>query len=127
MKKTASTGNIYFNSPQMNRMKERFSLKSAKNFIRQNSKEQRQLKLLFSSNASSDKPPSMISHTSRLSNHTLPSKYQRQLYEELMSLKKQVNNLNSQIAFAKSMNRKKDVHISLRNKELGTYKANIKM
>jgi len=127
MKKTASTGNIYFNSPQMNRMKERFSLKSAKNFIRQNSKEQRQLKLLFSSNASSDKPPSMISHTSRLSNHTLPSKYQRQLYEELMSLKKQVNNLNSQIAFAKSMNRKKDVQISLRNKELDTYKSDIKM
>ena len=127
MKKTASTGNIYFKSPQINRMKERFSLKSTKNFIHQNSKEQRQIKLLFSSNYSSDMPPSMSSHTSRLSNHTLPSKNQRQLYEELMSLKKQVNNLNSKIAFAKSMNRKKDVQISLRNKELNTYKSDIKM
>ena len=127
MRKTASTGNIYFKSPQINKMKERFSLKSTKNFIRQNSKEQRQLKLLFSSNISSDKPPSMFSNTSRLSNITLPSKYQRQLYEELMSLKKQVNNLNSKIAFAKSMNRKKDVQISLRNKELDTYKSDIKM
>ena len=127
MRKTASTGNIYFKSPQINKMKERFSLRSTKNFIRQNSKEQRQLKLLFSSNIISDKPPSMFSNTSRLSNLTLPSKYQRQLYEELMSLKKQVNNLNSQIAFAKSMNRKKDVQISLRNKELDTYKSDIKM
>jgi len=127
MRKTASTGNIYFKSPQINKMKERFSLKSTKNFIRQNSKEQRQLKLIFSSNISSDKPPSMFSNTSRLSNRTLPSKYQRQLYEELKSLKKQVNNLNSQIAFAKSMNRKKDVQISLRNKELDTYKSDIKM
>ena len=127
MRKTASTGNIYFKSPQINKMKERFSLRSTKNFIRQNSKEQRQLKLLFSSNISSDKPPLMFSNTSRLSNLTLPSKYQRQLYEELMSLKKQVNDLNSQIAFAKSMNRKKDVQISLRNKELDTYKSDIKM
>ena len=38
-----------------------------------------------------------------------------------------VNNLNAQIAFAKSMKRKKDVQIGLRKKELDTYKADIQM
>ena len=128
MRKTSSTGNIYDSnkSPQFNQMRERFSLRgSSKKFVRQNSKDQKQLKLLFAPNYSSDKLVS--SQTTRLTNQTLPSKNHNYLYEELMSLKKKINNLNAQIAFAKSMKRKKDVQINLRNKELDKYKADIKM
>ena len=44
-----------------------------------------------------------------------------------MILKKKVNDLNAQIAFAKSLKRKKDVQINLRKKELESYKADIQM
>ena len=131
MKKTSSTGNIYdFNiSPQISQMKERFSLKTSKMFEKQNSKEPKKLRLLFSQNFEGNKPQSPTPQTTKLGSRTLTSKNQShsQLYDELMSLKKKVNNLNSQIAYAKSLKRKKDVQISLRNKELQTYKADIKM
>jgi len=130
--KTSSTGNIYdFNiSPQISQMKERFSIKSTINFERQNSKEPKKLKLLFNNNNYiGDKPPSPspTPKTTKISNRILTSKNNPQLYDELMSLKRKVNNLNAQIAFAKSMKRKKDVQISLRKKELDTYKADIQM
>ena len=132
MIKTSSTGNIYdFNiSPQIIQMKERFSIKSNINFERQNSKEPKKLKLLFNNNNYiGDKPPSPspTPKTTKIFKHIFTSKNNPQLYDELMSLKKKVNNLNAQIAFAKSMKRKKDVQISLRKKELDTYKADIQM
>ena len=129
MKKTSSTGNIYdFNlSPQINQMKERFSLKSAKNYKKQNCKDPKRLRLLFVPNLEGNKPPSPTPQSTKLGSRTLTTKNHSQLYDELMSLKKKVNNLNAQIAFAKSLKRKKDVQISLRKKELDTYKADIQM
>ena len=131
MKKTSSTGNIYdFNmSPQINQMKERFSIKSTTNYERQNSKESKKLKLLFNSNFYGDRPssPCPTPQTSQLPIRAITTKNHPQLYDELMQLKKMVNNLNAQIAFAKSMKRKKDVQIGLRKKELDTYKADIQM
>ena len=129
MKKHSSTGNIYdYNiPPQYNQMKERFSINSTQNLVRQNSKDSKKLKLLFTSNFDRNKLPSPSPQTTKMTNHTLTSKNQPQLYEELMFLKKKVNHLNAQIAFAKSMKRKKDVQISLRKKELDIYKADIQM
>ena len=122
MRKTSSTGNIYdFNIfPQYNQMKERFSLKSNKNFEQKDSKF---LRLLFTKNNDKIKPSSPTSHHSKF----FSSKNHPKLYNELMFLKKRVNNLNDQIAFAKSLKRKKDVQIGLRKKELNTYKADIQM
>ena len=105
-------------------MKERFSINSSKNYDRQNSKK---LRLLFTSNFDINRLPSPSSQTTKISNYSLTSKNHPQLYEELMSLKKKVNYLNAQIAFAKSMKRKKDVQINLRKKELDIYKADIQM
>ena len=129
MKKTSSTGNIYdYNlSPQINQMKERFSLKTTKNYEKQNSKDSKKLRLLFAPNFEGNKLPSPTPQTTKIGSRTLTSKNHSQLYDELMFLKKKVNNLNAQIAFAKSLKRKKDVQISLRKKELDTYKADIQM
>ena len=131
MKKISSTGNIYdFNlSPQFSQMKERFSINSTKNYENQNPKNLKKLRLLYSPSnlEGNNKPLSAFSKTTKIAKQILTTQNQPQLYEELMLLKKKVNNLNAQISFAKSLKRKKDVQISLRNKELNTYKADIKM
>ena len=129
MRKTSSTGNIYdFNiSPKYNQMKERFSLRSSKNFERKNSKDSKILRFLFSKNYDRIKPSSPTPHNTKFFNQDNSTNNHPQLYKELMFLKKRVNNLNDQIAIAKSLKRKKDVQISLRKKELNTYKSDIQM
>ena len=131
MKKTSSTGNIYdFNiSPQLSQMKERFSMKSSNIYEKRKSKEHKNLRLLFSQNFEGNKPPSPTPQSTKFASRTLTSKNQShsKLYDELMILKKKVNDLNAQIAFAKSLKRKKDVQINLRKKELESYKADIQM
>ena len=59
--------------------------------------------------------------------HILLNKSPKQLYEGLMSLKKRVNYLNEEISLAKSAQRKKDVQLSLKNKEIEGYMSDIKM
>ena len=131
MKKISSTGNIYdFNiSPQISQMKERFSMKSSNIYEKRRSKDPKKLRLLFSQNFEGNKAPSPTPQSTKFASRTLTSKNQShsKLYDELMILKKKVNDLNEQIAFAKSLKRKKDVQISLRKKELETYKADIQM
>ena len=131
MKKISSTGNIYdFNiSPQISQMKERFSMKSSNIYEKRRSKDPKKLRLLFSQNFEGNKAPSPTPQSTKFASRTLTSKNQShsKLYDELMILKKKVNDLNEQIAFAKSLKRKKDVQINLRKKELETYKADIQM
>ena len=129
MRKTSSTENIYdFNiSPKYNQMKERFSLRSTKNFERKNSKDSKILRFLFTKNYDRIKPSSPNPHNNKFFNQDNSINNHPQLYKELMFLKKRVNNLNDQIAIAKSLKRKKDVQISLRKKELNTYKSDIQM
>ena len=52
---------------------------------------------------------------------------QKKLYDELMTLKKKVNFLNSQIALEKSSKRKKDVQISTKTRQIISYQSDIKM
>ena len=59
--------------------------------------------------------------------HLLLNKTSKQLYDGLMSLKKRVNYLNEEISLAKSAQRKKDVQLSLKNKEIEEYMSDIKM
>ena len=131
MKKISSTGNIYdFNiSPQISQMKERFSMKSSNIYEKRRSKDPKKLRLLFSQNFEGNKAPSPTPQSTKFASRTLTSKNQShsKLYDELMILKKKVNDLNEQIAFAKSLKRKKDVQINLRKKELETYNADIQM
>ena len=59
--------------------------------------------------------------------HRLLNKTPKQLYDGLMSLKKKVNYLNEEISLAKSAQRKKDVQLNLKNKEIEGYISDIKM
>ena len=59
--------------------------------------------------------------------HMLLNKTSKQLYDGLMCLKKKVNFLNEEISLAKSEQRKKDVQLSLKNKEIEEYLSDIQM
>ena len=121
MKKTSSTGNLFHNE---------------KNYMMRNSLRplttNRQTKFLKSSNyfpqnlSLSD----IKSFNNNLSNynyeHLLLNKSPKQLYDGLMSLKKRVNFLNEEISLAKSEQRKKDVQLNLKNKEIEEYLSDVK-
>ena len=123
MRKTASTGRISEYNPHINKMKERFSQRFKKSSLNP-----KYLKLLQLSNC----PVESIKNaktTKTINSNILSSQNQSQtdLYDELMNLKRKVNNLNSQISFAKSQQRKKDIQINSKNKELANYLSDIKM
>ena len=121
MKKTSSTGNLFHNE---------------KNYVMHNRLRplttNRQTKFLKSSNyfpqnlSLSD----IKSFNNNLSNynyeHLLLNKSPKQLYDGLMSLKKRVNFLNEEISLAKSEQRKKDVQLNLKNKEIEEYLSDVK-
>ena len=60
-------------------------------------------------------------------NNFLLNKTSKQLYDELMSLKRRVNYLNGEISLAKSTRRKKDVQLNIKNKEIKSYLSDIRM
>ena len=120
MKKTGSSGNIFYNEKTHyinNSLRPLTTTKPNKfrrntNFLKNN--------LIFIENDS---------YTSNYYNleHILLNKSPKQLYEGLMSLKKRVNYLNEEISLAKSAQRKKDVQLNLKNKEIEGYISDIKM
>jgi hypothetical protein len=123
MRKTASTGRISDYNPHINKMKERFSQRFKKSSLNP-----KYLKLLQVSNYpiesySNSKTTKTINSNILLSQN--PN--QNELYDELMYLKKKVNNLNAQISFAKSQKRKKDMQINCKKKELANYMSDIQM
>ena len=115
MKKTGSTGNLFYND-QFNTLRPISTMRQKKfnkisNYI----------------------PYSLNSFEIDAYNnnynyeHLLLNKTPKQLYDGLMSLKKRVNYLNEEISLAKSAQRKKDVQLSLKNKEIEEYMSDIKM
>jgi len=117
MRKTSSTGRIsdYQVSSHFYKMKQRFAKNLSNN---------KNLKLLHISNYPSDKYQS--NKTTKILNKNL-SLNQNELYDELMYLKKKVNNLNSQISYAKSQKMKKEMQINTKKKELENYMSEIHM
>ena len=123
MRKTSSTGKISDYNPHLQKMKQRFSNGFTKNL--DNSKH---LKLLQISNYplesfSNNKTTKTLNRNISLNQN----QNQNELYDELMYLKKKVNNLNAQISFAKSQKRKKDMQINYKKKELANYMSDIQM
>ena len=123
MRKTSSTGKIADYNPHLQKMKQRFSNGFTKNI--DNSKH---LKLLQISNYplesySNNKTTKTLNRNISLNQN----QNQNELYDELMYLKKKVNNLNAQISFAKSQKRKKDMQINCKKKELANYMSDIQM
>ena len=123
MRKTSSTGKISDYNPHLQKMKQRFSNGFTKNL--DNSKH---LKLLQISNYplesfSNNKTTKTLNRNISLNQN----QNQNELYDELMYLKKKVNNLNAQISFAKSQKRKKDMQINCKKKELANYMSDIQM
>ena len=121
MKKTGSTGDLFYND-QKYFMRNRLRPVTA----------MRHTKFLKSSNILSQnlKSIEINSLTNNLSNcnceHLISNKTPRQLYDGLMSLKKKVNFLNEEISLAKSEQRKKDVQLNTKNKEIEEYLSDFK-
>ena len=112
MKKTSSTGRISDYNPRLQKMQARFA-----NRFHKNPENSKQLKLLQITNY----PLESFSNTktAKTINRNLSlnqNQNQNELYNELMYLKRKVNNLNSQISFAKSQKRKKDIEINSKKK-----------
>ena len=121
MRKTSSTGRVSVYNPDLQKMKQRFTYNLSKNF--DNSKK---LKLLQISNYPVE-PTSNTKTTKTINRNISLNRNQNELYDELMYLKRKVNNLNSQISFAKSQKRKKDMQITSKKKELANYMSDIQM
>ena len=126
MRKTSSTGRVSEYNPHLQKMKQRFTYNISKNY-----ENPKQLKLLQISNY----PIEPISNTkttktTKTINRNISlnqNQNQNELYDELMYLKRRVNNLNAQISFAKSQKRKKDMQINSKKKELANYMSDIHM
>ena len=121
MRKTSSTGKITDYNPHLQKMKERFSHR-----INKNSDNSKYLKLLQISNYPFE-PFSNTKTTKTINRNILSNQNQNELYDELMHLKRKVNNLNAQISFAKSQKRKKDMQINSKKKELANYMSDVQM
>ena len=125
MRKTSSTGRISEYNPHLQKMQVRFSNRFQKK--QENSK---YLKLLQISNYPFESMANLNTKTTKTINRNISlgqSQNPNELYDELMYLKKKVNHLNSQISFAKSQKRKKDMQINSKKKELANYMSDIQM
>jgi len=123
MRKTSSTGRVSEYNPRLQKMKQRFTYNISKN-----NENPKQLKLLQISNYPIE--PISNTKTTKTINRNISlnqNQNQNELYDELMYLKRKVNNLNAQISFAKSQKRKKDMQINSKKKELANYMSDIHM
>ena len=126
MKKTGSTGNIFNNFRNdniQNNLSNRPITSTHRNFPKKPS-------TIFSPKNNSnpiinfENDPSFFNTNT---NNFLLNKTSKQLYDELMSLKRKVNYLNGEISLAKSTRRKKEVQLNIKNKEIKGYLSDIKM
>ena len=113
MKKTGSTGNLFFSEQNQNH-----SMRSPLRPITSHK---------FRKNSNFIIENDSYNNNNYNLEHLLLNKTSKQLYDGLMSLKKRVNYLNEEISLAKSAQRKKDVQLSLKNKEIEEYMSDIKM
>ena len=113
MKKTGSTGNLFFSEQNQNH-----SMRSTLRPITSHK---------FRKNSNFIIENDSYNNNNYNLEHLLLNKTSKQLYDGLMSLKKRVNYLNEEISLAKSAQRKKDVQLSLKNKEIEEYMSDIKM
>ena len=125
MRKTSSSGNIFSRtsrpSSKICYVREGLALRpSSSNYSKKKSQNSSNNNLinfpnLFSSNSTSDISSSTI-------NFTQPQKLKRDLlYEEVLQLKKQINNLKTQISLMKSDNQKKDGELLSKGKEIDNF------
>ena len=126
MKKTGSTGNIFNNfrnDNMQNNISNRPITSTHRNFPKKSS-------AIFSPKNNPnpiinfENDPSFFNTNT---NNFLLNKTSKQLYDELMSLKRKVNYLNGEISLAKSTRRKKEVQLNIKNKEIKGYLSDIKM
>ena len=121
MKKTGSTGNIFNN---LNYERIRPTTSTHRNTRKKSS-------LVFFSNLSPinsfENAPFLLNENNNNFENSLLKKNEKQLYDELMSLKRRVNFLNAEISLAKSAKRKKDVQLNIKNKEIEGYLSDIQM
>ena len=121
MRKTGSAGNLFYNDQS-------YSLRNALrpiSTIRHN--KFRKITTFNPQIVSSIDNDSYNNNYNYNMEHLFLNKSPNQLYEGLMCLKKRVNYLNEEISLAKSAQRKKDVQLSLKNKEIEGYMSDIKM
>ena len=120
MKKTGSTGNIFYNESNhyFNNTLRPLTAMRPNNFGRNSN--------FFKNNLIFIENDSFPNNYYNFE-HLLLNKSPKQLYEGLMTLKKRVNYLNEEISLAKSARRKKDVQLNLKNKEIEGYISDIKM
>ena len=121
MRKTGSTGNL-FNIDQYSSSKT--SLRPVTTMRRHKN---RKLSNYLPYNLNNLDMDSYNSVNNYNYDHISLNKTSKQLYDGLMCLKKKVNFLNEEISLAKSEQRKKDVQLSLKNKEIEEYLSDIKM
>jgi len=121
MKKTSSTGSIFKN---LNYERVGPITSTLRNSRKKSS-------LIFFSNLSPinsfENAPFLINENNNNFGNSLLKKNEKQLYDELMSLKKRVNFLNAEISLAKSAKRKKEVQLNIKNKEIEGYLSDIQM
>ena len=121
MRKNLSASRIPEFNSHLQKMKQRFSSGISKNI-----ENRKNLKILQLSNYPLEHLSNIKTTKTQNRNISLNSN-QNDLYEELMFLKKKVNNLNAQISFAKSQKRKKDQQINSKKKEIANYISDIEM
>ena len=121
MKKTGSTGNL-FNNYKYDNIQE--SISSNIFFPRKIST------IIATRNNnpinSFENESSLFLQINNNNTNSLLTKNSKQLYKELMTLKRKVNFLNGEISLAKSTKRKKDVQLNIKNKEIKGYLSDIK-
>ena len=121
MKKAGSTGNIFKN----------FNYDRIRPITSTHRNSRKKSSLVFLSNLSPinsfENANFLLNENNNNFDNSLLKKNEKQLYDELMFLKKRVNFLNAEISLAKSAKRKKDVQLNIKNKEIEGYLSDIQM
>ena len=134
MRKTGSTGDLFNNAKNENIQSNTNQLRPITSIHRtlqkQSSIASPKNTPIISFSFEND-PNFLLQMNNNINNNTFGqtslNKTSKQLYEELMSLKRKVNYLNGEISLAKNTKRKKDVQLNMKEKEIKSYLSDIKM